>query len=379
MDPFAPGYMHWAKLHPPARFELTQSGLKTASLADIHDAPTNQNLEPGGPYGEPGLIAAIAGFRAVPVDRVLPVPGASTANFVALACAARPGDRVLIETPGYDPLARAAALLGLNVIPFARVAARRYAPDLAAVERGLQDGARAVIITNLHNPSGLLCPESALRQLARLTAQHSATLIVDEVYLDYARLNVGLDPLRAHALGDHVITTDSLTKVYGLGPLRAGWLIADPAVLERARHVVDLIHVVNPVVSARLARSAFARLPSLAQRGRQTHESTLAVFNAWLESRPDVGVHGHDGALFVWLKLPENVSAARLAKVLAADFETHVVPGTFFGCDAHVRISLAVAAGELHEGLKRVGAAIDRIRTCRDHPEPRASQTIETP
>jgi aspartate/methionine/tyrosine aminotransferase len=300
---------------------------------------------------------------------------ASTANFVALAAVAGAGDRVLIERPVYDPIVRAARFLGLEVVFFDRPADQGYFPDLGGIELGLGHGARAVVLTNLHNPSGLLCPERVLRQLSRLAAQYGAVLIADEVYLDYARLNSNCRPLRAAQLGEHVITTDSLTKVYGLGWLRAGWMIANPRILDQARHVIDLLNVVNPVISARLARQALDCLDTLAERCRTAHDRRYSILSAWLESRSDLGTYGHDGALFSWVRLPPGVSGNRLADLLAAEYDTTLVPGEFFGADGHVRIGFDLPEDELREGLQRVGAALDRLTRGQANPAPSDPRT----
>ena len=92
--------MFWAKNHGRARHELTASGLSTANLRDFEGHALPLDLTEPGAYGEPDLIQAIASLRGVPPECVMPVMGASTANFVALACAAGPGQTVLIETPG---------------------------------------------------------------------------------------------------------------------------------------------------------------------------------------------------------------------------------------------------------------------------------------
>ncbi|NIR80612.1 MAG: aminotransferase class I/II-fold pyridoxal phosphate-dependent enzyme, partial [Gemmatimonadetes bacterium] len=57
---------------------------------------------------------------------VVTAPGASGANFLALAATVRPGDRVLVEWPGYDPHAGAARLLGATVDTFPRGWERRF-------------------------------------------------------------------------------------------------------------------------------------------------------------------------------------------------------------------------------------------------------------
>ena len=362
MDVSDTGYLGWAKTHSRARFELTGSGVPAARLEDFDEAAPALDLEIRGAYGDPELIEAIAGLRGVPPEWVLPLPGASTANFVALACVASAGDRVLIEEPVYEPLMRAVRFLGLRCSFFRRLADRGHRPDLKAVARGLTGGARAVVLTNLHNPSGLICPAEDLGRLGALTAEHSASLVVDEVYLDYATLNCGYSRTSAAALGHHVWVTDSLTKVYGLAGLRAGWIIAHPDNVRRARVIVDLLNVVDPVVSTRIATRALAGLERLGRRCRDLYRAGYPICASWLEGRSDLTGYGDNGALFGWLGLPAGVRAGELAGLLAAEYEINIVPGAFFGRDDHVRLGFGLPPAALSEGLSRVGAGIDRLR-----------------
>lgn len=363
MDASTAGYLYWAKTHPLARFELTASGVPAARIDDFDGQPETPDIEIRGAYGDPELIQAIAALRGVAPESVLPVPGASTANFIALSCAAAAGDRVLIERPVYDPLVRVARFLGLRCSFFRRVTEQGFRPDLEAVRRELTEGAKAVVMSNLHNPSGRICPAEDLQELAALTARYDACLIVDEVYLDFATLNGNRKRGGAARLGNHVVVTDSLTKVYGLGGLRAGWMIADPGFVRRAGEVLDLLNVVNPVVSARIALRALTRLERLGRRCQESYQAGYPVFASWLAGRGDLAGYGNDGALFGWLRLPAGLRAKELAALLASEYETNIVPGTFFGCDDHVRIGFGLPVDVLSEGLSRVAAALDRLRS----------------
>jgi len=228
-------YLHWAKTHPPARFELTVSGAPRVSAQEFGIRSNDVDTIVQGTYGHPELIARIAALHGVAPATVLPVPGASMANFIALACAVGRGKRVAIESPAYEPLLRTAEFLGLEILRFERDPRNGLAPDVDQVATALRAGARAVVMTDLHNPSGRLCPADVMQAVAARCAEHGAYVIVDEVYRDFAHINRGIPRATASLLGPNVIVTNSLTKAYGLGGLRAGWLVAAPELMERAR------------------------------------------------------------------------------------------------------------------------------------------------
>ncbi len=355
-------YLRWAKALPARRYALASSSVPSPE-ADVFD-PRSAKIDLGvtDAYGLDALIEAIAGRYTVAPERVLPLPGASTANFIALRCLLRRGDRLLLEHPVYEPLVRVADFWELAVTPLRRDSECRFRFDLNALETELSRGARAVVISDLHNPSGLRCPEQDLREIARLTASYGAHLVVDEVYRDYAVINRVVPLSTAAVLGDHVIVTNSLTKVYGLGALRAGWMLAAPAILERARDLFDHICVINSAPSQQLAVAAFERIDRLAERTRRIHQAGYAVYCQWLNSRDDVIGYGNDGAVFEFPRIAGLDDTAPLCQMLAREYDTSIVPGALFGAPGHVRISFTLPPDLLAEGLARVGQALDRLR-----------------
>jgi aspartate/methionine/tyrosine aminotransferase len=309
-------------------------------------------------YGEPALIDAIATRYGVLPECVVPVPGTSSANFIALAVSVSHGETVMIERPAYDPFGRIARFLGLKVLPLERPPAEAFGVTIEAVAAGLEHGARAVVITNLHNPGGRCLSRDTIREIARTCGRAGATLIVDEVYLDSVAITEGGKPWTAAGCAPNVITTSSLTKVYGLGGLRAGWVIGQEDVIARACNVMDLLSVVNAVPAAALAIEAFVRMDVLEARYRWFHEEGQAAFRAWLRGEPLVTGYENHGALFECVRLPEGLDADRFSAYLVTHHDTCVVPGSFFGLPGHVRIGLAPSTGGLDEGLSRLSAAL---------------------
>jgi len=354
-------YLRWFKTRPRVRYELTCSGIPPATLADFATPLSPAKLEVNGAYGDPELIGAIAERSRVPEKNVVPVTGASTGIFIALATAIQRGDAILVEHPVYDPIQRVAAFLGLKVTPILRSPDSSFAPSPNEIASALDRGVRAVVLTNLHNPSGQYLSREAVLDIANTCADSGATLIIDEVYLDAAHLTSDQPIWTAAGLADNVIAINSLTKVYGLGGLRVGWLIADPARAERARTTMDLLAVDNPAPSASLAIEAFARIGRLEDRYRRFHQEGQLVFRRWLAAESLVRGYPNQGAIFEYLRLPEGVTSGRLNDLLVKEYETQVVPGYFFGQDDHVRMSVALPPADLQEALSRISCALRRL------------------
>ena len=177
-------YMEWAKTRPKPEIDLAGSNLLPCTLDDLPGARDAVDIAGESPEGYPPLKEAIARHHGVGPERVATASGCSGATFLACAAILSPGDDVLMETPGYDPLPGAARLLGARVRSFERRFEDGYALDPDAISAALTPATRLVIISNPHNPSGALASTESLARLANLAEALGFTLLVDEVYRD---------------------------------------------------------------------------------------------------------------------------------------------------------------------------------------------------
>jgi aspartate/methionine/tyrosine aminotransferase len=355
--PYGSEYLRWAKTRAPARWDLTSSGVPYLPLRELPVTLDDLEISGTGAYGYPPLQQAIASRYRVDEACVVAAMGTSMANYLALAALVQPGDEVLIEHPTYEPLIAVARYLGCDVRHFARPEDDGFRLDPEEVERGMTPRTRAVVITNLHNPSSALADDDALRQVGEIAARFGARVIVDEVYLDALWEPA---PRTAFHLGDRFISTNSLTKVYGLNGLRCGWVLAEPALAERMWRMTELFNNIGMHAAERLSLAAFQNLGAIARRSRTLLEANTAALNAFYAAHPqlDAVPHAHGTVSFPRLRTGD---ADALCTRLLDRYETAVVPGRFFGTPDHVRIGLGVDTATFAEGLDRLGHALEEV------------------
>jgi len=358
--------MRWAKEHAAARYNLANSGLLPCTLDEL--APEGLEalrlpLNGHNPDGHPPLLEAIAARYGVPPGQVAVAQGASGANFLAFAALVEPGDEVLVEQPTYEPLLAALTLLGARIRRFPRRFEDGYRPDLDTLRSELAQGRpRLVVLTDPHNPSGVLLPPEDLQEAARLTAAAGAHLLIDEVYLDACGPEASLDSAassdraasRVH-LGPHLLATNSLTKSYGLSGLRCGWVLCGTATLAtRLRHANDAMAAGGPLPTEALAVHAFEVLPRLAERARTLIDPSLARVHALLEEhadRLDCVVPPHSMTVFPRLRREPTSDGLhdRLRQL-----ETSIVPGRFFEDPRAFRLGFVRGPEEVAQGLENL-------------------------
>jgi aspartate/methionine/tyrosine aminotransferase len=347
-------YMEWAKTRPSARFDLALSNVLGCSLDDLEGAREAVEFSGRNDNGYQPLIDSIARRYEVDPAQVTTASGASGANFQVCAALLQPGDDVLVERPGYDPLLGAARMLGARTIRFERTFDDGYAVDPGRIRAALTPKTRLIIVTSPHNPTGAITDAEALEEVGLIAESIGAYVLVDEVYLDAA----GASVRPASHLGDRFISTSSLTKSYGLASLRSGWSLSSTGVAERIRRARDVIDGTGSVVAERLATVAFGQLPRLAARATEILATNGRVMRDFLRSRPELEwVDTHGTVLFP--RIRGVADASTFADRLLTERDTAVVPGRFFEAPAHVRLGFGSETDNVRGGLAAVGAALD--------------------
>jgi aspartate/methionine/tyrosine aminotransferase len=347
-------YMHWSKTKSHARFNLATSSVAPLPLREL---PVNlEKLEINGDnsYGYAPLQEAIAAHHGVDPESVVESAGTSMANHLAMAAILEPGDEVLIEHPAYGPILDVAGYLEAEVKQFPRAEENGWMVDPGEVRHSVTSKTRLIVITNLHNPTSVLTPDSVLREIGDIARSVGALVLVDEVYLDAVYEET---PRTSFHLGPEFVVTSSLTKVYGVSGLRCGWMLAQPDLAWKMRRLNDL-YSATPVHPGELfSVAAFEHLNLLRERARQIVEADRRLLREFLEKQPEVSAVPTSWGTTSFLKLRESNVDEFLGR-LRSEFDTSAVPGRFFQMPDHFRIGMGVNTQMFAEGLNRIGLAL---------------------
>jgi aspartate/methionine/tyrosine aminotransferase len=347
-------YMHWAKTKSRARFNLATSGVPGLKLADL--GITTADLEINGPggYGYTPLREAIGNEYQVPVDSIVAGGGTSGANEYAFLLLLASGDHAIIESPAYDILPRLAQFTGADISRFNRRPENQWAVDPDEIASLMTPRTKLIVLTNLHNPSGVLTDQKTLQRIGESAARNNAHVLVDEVYLDCVWEN---RPLSAFHAGPNFIVTSSLTKVYGLSGLRCGWIFAPPNIAERLWRLIDLFDNIPSHSSELMSVIAFQQLSSLREKSKQLIETNRSIY------RDFAARHGFEVPEYGTVAFPRisTPSTDLFCDLLRYKYETTVVPGHFFEMPDRIRISLVTDPQILTQGLQHIDAALAEL------------------
>ncbi|MEO8910582.1 MAG: aminotransferase class I/II-fold pyridoxal phosphate-dependent enzyme [Gemmatimonadaceae bacterium] len=353
-------YLEWARSHGMIRYSLALSGVPPCDVSLLAPTVDDFTMVADNEYGWPPLLERIAQRYGARPENVVLAHGTSMANHLACAALVEAGDRVLAEMPVYDPLATVPRYLGCEVDFFERREEEGYALDFARIEQSLTPRTRLVVLSNLHNPTGAGIAHAALEKLARLADSRDFHVLVDEVYLEWL-YGMGDQPKTHSAINisSRFVTTRSLTKVFGLAALRAGWILAEPNLATRMRRLNGLFASSMSHPAERLAARAFDNAGTLLAKQRARVGRNRSIAAKFVESQPRLSWQEPDTGTVGFVRLVGGDVDA-LNEKLAAN-ESLVVPGRFFGVNDHFRMGFGMDEAQLVGGLERLASALEKI------------------
>ena len=322
-------------------------------------------------YGAKNMRQAIAKkhshFAKIEIDpekEVVVTCGSTEAMMCAIMTVCNPGDQVMVFSPFYENYGADAILSGAKPI-YIPLAPPTYTFDLSLIEKGFQQGAKAIIICNPSNPCGKVFSEDELLSIGQLALKYDAFVIMDEVYEHIVykpAKHVYMSALPG--LFDHVITCNSLSKTYSITGWRLGYVIANEKVIEGVKKVHDFLTV---GAAAPLQQAAVTGLSMSDDYYDKLQNLYTEKKNFFLEGLDRIGLKHNDpqGTYFVMVDIREFLEQERFKEMSDLEFcewmikeiGVAAVPGSsFFKEDINhlIRLHFAREKDTLEEALKRL-------------------------
>lgn len=312
--------------------------------------------------GNPFVVEQLAHHYAVPGEQIVCTTGATGALSLIYRALLQPGDHVLVENPGFDLFHKIADTYGFGVDRFERRGAD-FTIDPDDVAAAITPATRLIVLSNLHNPSGMAVPPETLAAIGRIAAARGVYVIVDEVYGDY--VDPALRPAPAVQLSPALISVSSLTKSHGLSTLRCGWIVAAPEPIQRIRALAEEIDFGISNLSHAIAALVLERPQPFEEYRRETMRRARPIVESyhahWLSEGLVSGALPHFGCI-AFPRLTGIDDTIGFSEWLADRCGVIVAPGEYFGAAGHIRIGFARPPADVDYGLQALTDGLIRFR-----------------
>lgn len=316
--------------------------------------------------GTPDVRKAIAARHAedfgtdYAADECVFTTGGKLALFNAIQVLIGHGDEVIVPVPYWVSYKDIIQYAG-GVVKYVETREHEnFRVTASMIEAAMTDKTKAIILCSPSNPSGAVMDQADVDAIVRLGHERGVYVMLDECY---AYLNFGGKPVSGASVTEakeHVLVMGSLSKTYAMTGWRAGFALGP-------KHVIAAMSKLQSQSTSSTA--SFVQKASIAAvTGSQECVTEMRADYIRLRDRILEGFRGipgmtctvPQGAFYVYPNIKAFLgrgagnTATELAAKLLNEAHVVVVPGEAFGTGEHIRMSYAVSADVVDEGVMRM-------------------------
>lgn len=278
-----------------------------------------------------------------------------------------PNDTVLLEKPAYLGAIQAFSVFEPQFVP---VSLREDGIDTEELAQTLNRCEAKLFYTvpNFQNPTGLTYTAENRRQLANTLQSHNTILIEDNPYGELRFLGKDQPNMKTF-LGDPCILLGSFSKIFAPA-MRLGWICACPAIMEKLVTVKQAADLHTNYFSQRVLfqylqdNDLDAHIRRITQAYKQQRDCMVENLRRYFPA--DVQITEPEGGMFLWMTLPEGISAMDLFERASAR-NVAFVPGNPFYVHADsvntLRLNYTNSDNkEIETGIQRLAEALSELR-----------------
>ena len=294
------------------------------------------------------------------------------------------GSEILVLQPGYPLFDFLAALDDVHLKAAPLLYDHGWQIDAEGIRRAISPRTRAIVVVHPNNPTGHFTKSWEVEALAGLCREFHLSLIVDEVFLDYAIIETLGAPRPDFATWDStslvkpsrpasfaaglenvpVFVVSGLSKIAGLPQMKAAWIVTTgqdrSAAIDRLEVIADTFLSMNAPVQWALP-GWLACAPAIQEQIRQRVAANLSALDRELAALPEVERLALEGGWYAVLRVPALEPDEQTVRALL-ERGVWVHPGYFFGLPQSGWLVVSLLAPEL-EFSHGVAALINYFRT----------------
>jgi aminotransferase len=288
----------------------------------------------------------VYGVSVDPEREVALIPGTKTGLAELALALADEGDTILLPDPYYPDYPSGAALAGARLETVPLLPEAGWAPDLDSAPV-----AAALYLNYPSNPCAVCAPAGTFESAVDWAKRTGGVVVHDAAYADIVFDGRAPESFLATPGAKEIgVELWSMSKTYGMAGWRIGFVVGNAEVVER----INLLNDHNRV-------GIFEPLQHAAIAALEGPQDSVAARVAGYERRRDVIARALpeppvcEGTFFVWLRLPERLTA----HTLLTEYRIAAAPGEGFGPSGAgwVRLSLAVSDEAIELGAERLARA----------------------
>lgn len=282
----------------------------------------------------------------------------------------KPDEKVIIQPPVYHPFRLTPAGNGREVVmnPLIRHDDGSYSMDFDNLAEVADDKCRLLILSNPHNPAGIVWDEETLRRLAHFCAERGIIVISDEIHCDMALFGNRHHPFASvsEEAAQCSITFGAPSKTFNIAGIVSSYCIVPNEELRNrlfnwmAANELDEPHIFAPIATM----AAFNEGEEWRRQMLHYIEGNIMFVEDYLkENIPQIKLLRPQASFLVWLDCRGlRLQHDALVHLFVDEAGLALNDGEMFGKggEGFMRMNIASPRAVLREALGRLKDAVER-------------------
>jgi len=269
-----------------------------------------------------------------------------------------PGDVALVPAPAYPVYNIATLFAGGETFFMPLLSENSFLPDLDRIPGDILSRARVMFINYPNNPTSAVAGPKFFSRVVEFARENKILICHDAAYTEVAF--GGYSPtsfLEVDGAKEVGIEFHSLSKTYNMTGWRIGFAVGN-------REAIDGVGAIKSNIDS----GVFQAVQKAGVEAIRGDQSCVREMTRVYEERRDLMVKGlrdagfeletPEATFYLWVRVPEGYTSARLATRLMEDAGIVVTPGNGFGepGEGYFRIALTQKKERLEEAVERIKA-----------------------
>ena len=311
--------------------------------------------------GDDLLRAAIAEMyqpAEITAENVLITTGASEAIFLAFHALLDPRDVALVCRPVFQSVRELPLLIGATLEFYDYVEHDNFRPNLAVVHDALRRPSppKLLFMNTPHNPTGRVIEAIDLRALLAEAQAAGVSVVINEMYSGVSLPSS--KPITSGLTFDsRAIVIAGLSKVFGLGGLRIGWVVGPKNFIQKCKEWRYYTTLAPPAILQKLGEIAVRNRAPILKRTQGIVQQNYEMALRWLDDRKDYfETVIPDAGQLMLIRLKGDIDTEEFVRELATKALVLLIPCTtcFDMPQGYLRLGLGMEPSRFTQGLERL-------------------------
>lgn len=295
------------------------------------------------------------------------IPGIVKGIGLAVQCFTQPGDKVIIQPPVYHPFRLVSTRMGREVVynPL-KLEDGIYKMDFEQLESLIDKDCKMLILSNPHNPGGVVWEKEALVKLAQICSAHGILVISDEIHAEMTYPQFRHHPFAtvSEEAAACSVTFMAPSKTFNIAGIVSSYaLVPDSRIREKFYSFLEAGELNAGTIFAFTAtKAAYTYGAEWLQQMRSYVIENVNFVDEYLKKNiPQIKVYRPQASFLVWLDCRElKLTQPELVQLFEDKAGLALNDGTMFGKEGEgfMRLNIGCSRSILNQALESLKKAI---------------------